>query len=80
LGFRSAFIIKPSSSEPTRLYLFNSGGLHEATKGYDFDRVLRALQDAEALVKTDHKKKTALARTPSGNSRFYWINPEKLTS
>lgn len=36
-----------------RLYLFTSGGLREAAKGYDFTRVLRALDEAGAISDRD---------------------------
>jgi putative DNA primase/helicase len=61
-----------------RLYLFTTDGLHEATKGYDFDRVLRALLNAGAFAKQGTNERAASASTADGKKRLYWINPEKL--
>lgn len=63
-----------------RIYLFTSGGLHEATKDYDFGRVLQALDDAGALTEIGQDKERAKSRrTPDGKpTKLYHINPEKL--
>jgi putative DNA primase/helicase len=53
--------------------------LHEATKGYDFNRVLTALENGGALAKKEPGKKSANHRIPSGGTeRLYWIDPIKL--
>ncbi|WP_227875315.1 DUF927 domain-containing protein [Paraburkholderia dokdonensis] len=63
-----------------RLYLFTSGGLREATKGYDLARVTAALERAGALADTDCGKRSKTTRTPDGRTpRLYHIDPEKLT-
>lgn len=62
-----------------RLYLFTSGGLREAIKGYDLTRVTAALSKAGALDSEAgrHAKST---RTPDGRrAKLYHIDPEKLT-
>ncbi|MBB2930141.1 TOPRIM and DUF927 domain-containing protein [Paraburkholderia silvatlantica] len=62
-----------------RLYLFTSGALREATRGYDFSRVLRALDEAKAIVKQAPNRKDQQARTLDGRRPwFYHIDAEKL--
>jgi len=62
-----------------RIYLFTSGGLHEATKGHDFKRVLAALDDAGAFAKTGATQKTVTTRVPEGGVKdLYHIDPAKL--
>jgi putative DNA primase/helicase len=62
-----------------RIYLFTPGGLKEITKGFDFNRVLRALQEAGALVKTGPDTASVVTRIPDGRTiRLYWVDPEKL--
>lgn len=62
-----------------RLYLFTSGGLREATKGYDLARVLTALEQAGALTDADHGKRSKKVREPGGRPvSLYHINPDKL--
>jgi putative DNA primase/helicase len=68
----------PTANEP-RLYLFTTGGLREATIGFDFPRVLKALDDVFAFAKKGPKQKSFPTRTPTSHvTRLYWINPEKL--
>lgn len=63
-----------------RLYLFTSGGLREATKGYDLMRVLAALDKAEALAATDLDKRSKKTRDPTGRAvSLYHIDPDALT-
>ncbi|CAG4908380.1 DUF927 domain-containing protein [Paraburkholderia saeva] len=63
-----------------RLYLFTSGGLREAAKGYDMSRVLLALDKAQALAATDHGKRSKKVRDPSGRPvSLYHVDPEALT-
>jgi putative DNA primase/helicase len=63
-----------------RSYLFFPHALREATAHFDFDRVLRALEDADAFVDTEPKKRSKKRRVPVTNkvTTFYWINPSKL--
>jgi len=65
-----------------RLYLFTSGGLREATKGYDLTRVTKALQQAGALAAKGANGKTALTtRVPGGDTpRLYHIDHSALVS
>jgi putative DNA primase/helicase len=66
-------------SSGSRVYLFTNGALREATKGHDFNRVLKALEDAKAFTKTGTNEKSLGARTPNNQiTRFYWIDPGKL--
>jgi putative DNA primase/helicase len=63
----------------SRLYLFTRGGLKEATKGFEFNRVLKALEDAGAFAKTGANAKSLVTRTPDNRSaRLFWIDPGKL--
>ena len=66
-----------------RLYLFNTPGLEEAAMGFGLNRVIRALQDANALAKVDTEKgqkRNTKSYTMPGNykARFYVIDPDKL--
>lgn len=66
-----------------RLYMFNSPGLAEAAAGFNLNRIIRALQNVDALAKVDNDKdqKRANKSYPmpgGGKSRFYVIDPEKL--
>jgi putative DNA primase/helicase len=62
-----------------RIYLLSSAALVEAGK-FDLDRILVALQDANALAATGTgNEKAKRRRTPDGrNPKLYWIDPEKL--
>ena len=63
-----------------RLYLFTSGGLREATKGYDLMRVLAALDKAKALAATDLDKRSKKTRDPYGRAvSLYHVDPDALT-
>ncbi|RQY25354.1 DUF927 domain-containing protein [Burkholderia stagnalis] len=64
-----------------RLYLFTSGGLREATKGYDLPRVTAALDKAGALADVDGGgKRSKTTRTSDGRTpRLYHVDPERLT-
>ncbi|MBV2181605.1 MAG: DUF927 domain-containing protein [Castellaniella sp.] len=62
-----------------RLYLFTSGGLKDATKGYDLGRVLDALDVAGAIPERDTGKRSKKARAAGGRPvSLYHIDPEKL--
>lgn len=69
------------NSDDSRIYLFTSGGLREATRGIEFSRVLKTLEEAGAFYKTGAKEKSSPTRTPDGRvTRLFWINPAKLES
>lgn len=63
-----------------RLYLFTSGALREATKGYDINRVVRALREASAVLNLDSKghPKTIWIADERDSKRLYRISPAKL--
>ncbi|MDN7906226.1 DUF927 domain-containing protein [Burkholderia diffusa] len=63
-----------------RLYLFTSGALREATKGYDINRVVRALREAGAVLNLDDKgnAKTVWIADEKDSKRLYRIAPGKL--
>ncbi|MEX3614316.1 MAG: DUF927 domain-containing protein [Burkholderia gladioli] len=62
-----------------RSYLFTTEGLREATKGYDFNRALDALEQCGALVGGQTGKRSAVIKVPGGiKTRLYVIEPEKL--
>jgi putative DNA primase/helicase len=64
-----------------RLYLFTSGALREATKGYDINRVVRALKEAGAVLNLDskHHPKTIWIADEKDSKRLYRVAPAKLT-
>ncbi|CAN0624349.1 putative DNA primase/helicase [Burkholderia multivorans] len=62
-----------------RLFLFTSGGLRDATKGYDLTRVTAALDKAGAL-ESESGRHTKSTRTPDGRKpKLYHVDAEKLT-
>jgi len=62
-----------------RLYLFTTGGLAEAVKGYDIKRALSALDQAGAIADREAGKRSKKVREPGGRPvSLYHINPEKL--
>ncbi|WP_233863025.1 DUF927 domain-containing protein [Paraburkholderia adhaesiva] len=61
-----------------RLYLFTSGGLREATKGYDFNRVLRAIDEAKAFTDKGKAEVAKVTHTPEGKKRLYHVAPDAL--
>ena len=62
-----------------RLYLFNSDGLREALKGFDFKRALDTLEEADALPKPDGTGERAKPQRIGGRPvRLYQINTDKL--
>jgi putative DNA primase/helicase len=62
-----------------RIFLFSSSGLREAACGFDFNRVLRALEEAEAFADKGADEKAKRRRTPDGrNPKLYHLNPAKL--
>jgi putative DNA primase/helicase len=66
--------------EDKKIVLFSSGGLREATQGFDFGRVLRAIEEAGALYNTGSGgEKAKKRRLPGGgNAKLYHVDPEKL--
>lgn len=66
--------------EGGRLYLFTSGGLEEATPGFDLTRVVRALDSVGAITKRDAGKHQAQKKIPGLKSpkRLYHIDPCRL--
>ena len=68
------------ASTGDRICLFTSGGLREATEGFDFKRVLKAIEEAGAFAKAGATQKTVTTRVPEGGAKpLYHINPAKLT-
>jgi putative DNA primase/helicase len=67
-------------SDDRRLYLFTSGALREATKGYDVSRSLRALKEAGAVLNLDAKNrpKTIWVAEEKDSKRLYRIDPARL--
>ncbi|ETF06647.1 DUF927 domain-containing protein [Pseudomonas moraviensis] len=66
-----------------RLYMFNNPGLTEAAAGFNLKRIIRALQNVDALAKVDNdadQKRTqkSYPMPGGGKSRFYVIDPAKL--
>ena len=63
-----------------RIYLFTGAGLREAIGDLDWNRALRALDEAGAFFeKGTDGEKAKRRRTPNGgNPKLYWIDPEKL--
>lgn len=61
-----------------RLYLFTAGGLREATKGYDFNRVLRAIDDAGAFADRGKAEVAKVTHTPEGKKRLYHVAADAL--
>ena len=63
----------------SRLYLFTSGGLKDATRGYDMGRVLDALDEAGAISEREIGKRSKKARAAGGRPvSLYHVDPEKL--
>ena len=62
-----------------RVYLFNSEGMREAVKGFDFKRALGTLQEAGALPESDASGERAKAQRIGGRLvRLYPIQADKL--
>lgn len=63
----------------SRVYLFHSQGMHEALKGFDFNRGLDVLEDAKVLER-DGGSKRSHSVTPAGSkkSQVYRIDTGKL--
>ena len=66
-------------SNGARIYLFTSGGLREASRGFDFRRVLEALEEAGAFAKSGTTQKSIPTRVPEGGVKaLYYVDPAKL--
>jgi putative DNA primase/helicase len=66
-------------SNNQRMFLLTSGGLREATQGFDFNRVLRALDEAGAFFEKGSTERAKRRRTPDDrNLKLYHIDPAKL--
>lgn len=62
-----------------RIYMFTRGGLEEAAKGFELDRVVRALDSVKAIAKRDKGRAQASKRLPDkSRAKLYWINPARL--
>jgi putative DNA primase/helicase len=71
--------IEDKDGNTIRVYIFTSGALREATKGYEFSRVTKALDMANAFAKKGGKAASVPTDIPEGRKiRLYWINPENL--
>jgi putative DNA primase/helicase len=67
------------NTEYGKLYLFSPAGLQEAGGDFEMSRILKALKEAGAFVKTGADKKAITTRVPGGGTAgLYWIDPEKL--
>ncbi|MDS4068974.1 MAG: DUF927 domain-containing protein [Candidatus Competibacter sp.] len=63
-----------------RIYLFTADGLREASKGFDFKRVLDTLQEAGALPKPDESGERAKPQRIGGRLvRLYSIHADQLS-
>ncbi len=62
------------------IYLFTSGGLREATKGYDIKRAIKALDSVGAFAQKGANGKTALATRTAGEGvkKLYYLDATKL--
>ena len=63
-----------------RIMLFTPAGLREATRQFDFGRVIQALDDANVFVKVGATQKTVTTRIVEEHRTIglYWIDPAKL--
>ena len=62
-----------------RMYLFNSDGLREALKGFDFSRALDALQQAGAIdAPGEGGKRVKSMRIQGQSMKLYLVRPERL--
>lgn len=63
------------SIDRQRVFMFTVGGLREATQGYDFRRVLEALEEGGFFYSTSGEQRAVTTRTPEGAKRLYHIVP-----
>ena len=67
-------------SQNWREYLFNSDGLREALKGFDFNRALEALERTGVLPKAGADgKRSRLTKIDGRTLRLYPVNPSPVT-
>ncbi len=67
------------NSDDGRVFLFNSDGLKEALKGFDFKRALDVLQEVGALPKSNSSGERAKAQRIGGRMvKVYAIQADKL--
>jgi putative DNA primase/helicase len=71
---------KDDNNSGERIILFTPVGLREATKQFDFGRVIQALDEATAFAKVGATQKTVTTRIPEENRTIglYWIDPTEL--
>lgn len=68
------------SADKGRAYLFTSGGLREATKGFDFKRALDALQESGALPEPgSNGERATFIRIGGRGMKLYPIKTEGLS-
>ncbi|MGR6106298.1 MAG: DUF927 domain-containing protein [Candidatus Nitrosoglobus sp.] len=58
------------------VYMFTSAGLKEATKGFDFKRVLEALDKSKWIVESDTGKAAKTTRVLGRLQKLYYIQPK----
>jgi putative DNA primase/helicase len=66
-----------------RLVLFTSAGLRAATKGFEFNQVIKAIDEHDAFAKTGASQKAVSTRIPAENNRvvsLYHIDLARLHS
>lgn len=62
-----------------RIYMFTRSGLEEAAKGFELDRVVRALDSVNAIAKRDKGRAQASKRLPDkSRAKLYCIDPARL--
>ena len=60
----------------SRIYLFFTGALREVIKGFDFNRAVKALNDAGAIVQKNPGRHTKRERVKGESTYFYCIDPK----
>jgi putative DNA primase/helicase len=58
------------------VYMFTSAGLKEATKGFDFKRVLEALDKSGWIIESDTGKAAKTTRVLGRLQKLYYIQPK----
>lgn len=62
-----------------RVYMFTRSGLEDAAKGFELDRVVRALDSVNAIAKRDKGRAQASKRLPDkSRAKLYCIDPARL--
>jgi putative DNA primase/helicase len=70
--------VSDKSGHTSRIYIFTPKALREATKGYAFSRVTRALKEAAAFFDQKDPRPNTYIPAESRETRLYWIRVEKL--